>query len=97
MLIDTGSSVLWVIGEKCKDTDPLCKDIRKFDPAMSSTFKDGERELKLQYVKGYVFVSVGRDDVSITEGLEAKQQLFGSASKLDEQYDGYDGILGNNY
>ena len=97
MLIDTGSDVLWVIGKECGDTDPLCKDNRKFDSAKSSTFKDEKRELKLQYLKGEVLGTIGRDDVFITNGLEAKKQLFGSASKVDTRYNGYDGILGNNY
>ena len=97
MSIDTGSSALWVIGEKCGDTDPLCKDDSKFKPGKSSTFKDEDRELKLQYVKGYALVNVGSDDVFITDGLEAKKQLFGSASKLDTARIDNDGILGNNY
>ena len=96
MLIDTGSSVLWVFGEECKDTDPLCKDHRKFEPGKSSTFQDEKRDLKIQYVKGQVLGTIGRDDLFITDGLEARKQQFGSASKVDTQYDGYDGTLGNN-
>ena len=97
MSIDTGSSVLWVIGEECKDTDNLCKDQKKFEPGKSSTFKDEKRGLKIQYVKGNVFLNVGSDDVLITDGLEAKKQLFGSAYKVDTARNDNDGILGNNY
>ena len=97
MKIDTGSSVLWVFGEECKDADPLCKDHRKFEPGKSSTFKDEKNELKLQYVKGNVLGMIGRDDVFFTDGLESKKQLFGSVSKVDTPRIDYDGILGNNY
>ena len=97
MQIDTGSDVLWVFGEECKDADLNCKDHNKFDLRRSTTFQKEKGVFDLQYLRGKVSGKVGRDDVYITDGLEAKKQLFGSASKVDSPRTGYDGLLGNIY
>ena len=86
-----------MFGEECKETDPLCKGHRKFEPGKSSTFKGEKRGLEIRYAKGQVLGTFGRDDVFITNGLETKKQLFGSAIKINTRRIGYDGILGNNY
>ena len=71
MEIDTGSDVLWVFGEECKDTDPNCKDHKKFVSGLSSTFQREKDKLVIKYIRGNVLGMIGRDDVFITDGLEA--------------------------
>ena len=97
MKIDTGSAFLWVFGKECRNTDRNCKHHNKFDWEESTTFQDEKRALNMNYVSGQVLGKIGKDDVFITDGLEAKKQIFGFARKVQTKRRGYDGILGNNY
>ena len=96
MKIDTGSDVLWVFGEECKDTEPKCRGYRKFKSGDSDTFDKKDDDFAIKYVRGKIAGITAEDTICITKDLEAKKQLFGSVKEVNKKYTGFDGILVNS-
>ncbi|RCN33183.1 eukaryotic aspartyl protease [Ancylostoma caninum] len=100
LVLDTGSSNLWVIDAACNTAD--CNGEpnsgytkHKFDTTKSSTFQKETRTFSIQYGSGSCNGYLGKDTVSFA-GLTIKTQEFGVATHLAQVF-GYqpvDGILG---
>ncbi|ETN77167.1 eukaryotic aspartyl protease [Necator americanus] len=100
LVLDTGSSNLWVIDEKCNtdacDGDPQSGFKKhKFDTNASSTFQKEERTFSITYGTGYCSGYLARDTVSFA-GLKIQNQEFGVATVVADffAYQPLDGILG---
>ena len=92
MLMDTGSSAAWVMGQDCTST--ACKSHSTFGPADSKTLVKGSDTFNLKYNTGEISGPIVTDKISFG-GLNATME-FGTASKTDDTFDNYpmDGILG---
>jgi hypothetical protein len=100
IVLDTGSSNLWVIDIKC--TSQACKGYpnsgfvkHQFNPAKSSTFKNNGQFFSIQYGSGSCYGNLGSDTLNMG-GLEITAQTFGLAESIADVF-GYqpvDGILG---
>ncbi|KHJ86577.1 eukaryotic aspartyl protease, partial [Oesophagostomum dentatum] len=100
LVLDTGSSNMWVIDEACKS--PECNGKpessypkNKFKTDASKTFKKGSRTFSLTYGSGSCNGYLATDTVSFA-GITVPKQEFGVATKIAEVF-GYqpvDGILG---
>ncbi|WKY14013.1 hypothetical protein Q1695_004668 [Nippostrongylus brasiliensis] len=100
LVLDTGSSNLWVIDAAC--TTAACNGEpnsgytkHKFDTTKSSTFTKEARTFSIQYGSGSCNGYLGTDTVSFG-GLTIAKQEFGVATTLAQVF-GYqpvDGILG---
>ncbi|VDP27263.1 unnamed protein product [Heligmosomoides polygyrus] len=99
VVLDTGSSNLWVIDEDC--TADGCEAPeggfvkRKFDTRNSSTFTKEEHAFTLLYGSGYCFGYLGTDTLSFA-GLSVESQEFGVATIVAKvfAYQPVDGIFG---
>ncbi|KAK6759111.1 hypothetical protein RB195_016371 [Necator americanus] len=100
LVLDTGSSNLWVIDAACKTAacngEPNSGYTKhKFDTTKSTTFTKESRTFSIQYGSGSCNGYLGTDTVSFA-GLTITKQEFGVATHLAEVF-GYqpvDGILG---
>ncbi|ETN77166.1 hypothetical protein RB195_015627 [Necator americanus] len=100
LVLDTGSSNLWVIDAACKTAacngEPNSGYTKhKFDTTKSSTFTKETRTFSIQYGSGSCNGYLGTDTISFG-GLTIKTQEFGVATHLAAVF-GYqpvDGILG---
>jgi len=100
LVMDTGSSNLWVIDAKCKST--YCKGglggspaKHQFDTTKSSTYKGETTTFSITYGSGSCNGHLAKDTFDFG-GLEVQQQEFGVASTIAEVF-GYqpvDGICG---
>ncbi|EFO87756.1 CRE-ASP-6 protein [Caenorhabditis remanei] len=97
VVLDTGSSNLWVPGPTCKTN---CKTKSKFDSTASSTFVKNGKSWTIQYGSGDAAGILGEDTVRF--GAKGESQLavpsttFGIANKISADFknDATDGILG---
>ncbi|XP_040854758.1 chymosin-like [Ochotona curzoniae] len=97
VLFDTGSSDLWVPSIYCKSE--ACKTHKRFDPAKSSTFKDMDKHLSIQYGTGSMEGFLGYDTV-IVSGIVDTHQTVGLSTKEPGDaftYSEFDGIMGMGY
>ncbi|CAI5450849.1 unnamed protein product [Caenorhabditis angaria] len=98
VVLDTGSSNLWVIDSMC-NTD-ACNGItypkHKFNTAASSSFSKENKKFSISYGSGSCSGYLAKDTLIIGGGLTVEQQEFGVANSLDEvfAYQPVDGILG---
>ncbi|EYB92364.1 hypothetical protein Y032_0195g1502 [Ancylostoma ceylanicum] len=100
LVLDTGSSNLWVIDDACRSE--ACNGFpqsgytkHKFNTKMSMTFKKEERSFSLFYGSGSCNGYLATDAVSFA-GLKILKQEFGVATTIADVF-GYqpvDGILG---
>ncbi|PAV92366.1 hypothetical protein WR25_09837 [Diploscapter pachys] len=100
VILDTGSSNLWVIDAACKSK--VCDGYpesdytkHKFNTTASSTFVKEKTEFFIDYSPGYCSGYQGKDTITFG-GLTVQVQEFGVANMLAEVY-GYqqmDGIFG---
>ncbi|VDO82820.1 unnamed protein product, partial [Heligmosomoides polygyrus] len=100
LVLDTGSSNLWVIDNAC--TTDACNGYpdsgyvkHKFDTTKSTTFTKETRTFSIQYGSGSCKGTLGIDVVAFA-GMSIPKQEFGVATQLAEVF-GYqpvDGILG---
>ncbi|KAE9548531.1 hypothetical protein FO519_008256 [Halicephalobus sp. NKZ332] len=100
IVLDTGSSNLWVIDVKC--TTQACKGYpdsgftkHRFDSSKSSTFVKNGKHFSIQYGSGSCKGVLGADTLSFG-GITVKGQTFGTAESIADVF-GYqpvDGILG---
>uniref|UniRef100_A0A914XSL7 Peptidase A1 domain-containing protein n=1 Tax=Panagrolaimus superbus TaxID=310955 RepID=A0A914XSL7_9BILA len=100
IVLDTGSSNLWVIDVKCKTE--ACKGYpnsgfpkHRFDTGKSSTYKKEKEHFSIQYGSGSCTGHLASDTLNFG-GIEVKKQVFGVAESIADVF-GYqpvDGILG---
>ncbi|KAH9853472.1 aspartic peptidase A1 [Lenzites betulinus] len=97
VILDTGSSNLWVPSTKC--TSIACFLHTKYDSSSSSSYKANGSEFSIQYGSGSMEGFVSQDTLTIGD-LSIKQQDFAEATKepgLAFAFGKFDGILGLGY
>jgi saccharopepsin len=97
VILDTGSSNLWVPSTKC--TSIACFLHAKYDSSSSSTYKANGTEFAIRYGSGSMEGFVSRDTLTIGD-ITIKDQLFAEATKepgLAFAFGKFDGILGLAY
>lgn len=97
VILDTGSSNLWVPSQKCSSI--ACFLHTKYDNSASSTYKANGSEFKIQYGSGAMEGYVSEDTLKIGD-LQIKKQLFAEATSepgLTFAFAKFDGILGMAY
>ncbi|KAI0335469.1 aspartic peptidase A1 [Cubamyces sp. BRFM 1775] len=97
VVLDTGSSNLWVPSTKC--TSIACFLHSKYDSTASSTYKANGSEFSIQYGSGSMEGFVSRDVLTIGD-ITIKNQDFAEATKepgLAFAFGKFDGILGLGY
>jgi len=97
VILDTGSSNLWVPSTKCMSV--ACFLHAKYDSSASSTYKANGSEFSIQYGSGSMEGFVSNDNLAIGD-LKIKGQDFAEATKepgLAFAFGKFDGILGLAY
>jgi len=97
VVLDTGSSNLWVPSTKC--TSIACFLHSKYDSSASSTYKPNGTHFEIHYGSGSMEGEVANDVLTIGD-LKVKNQDFGEATKepgLAFAFGKFDGILGLAY
>jgi saccharopepsin len=97
VVMDTGSSNLWVPSSECGSI--ACYLHSKYDHDSSSTYKKNGSEFEIRYGSGELSGFVSRDTVTIGD-LVIKDQLFAEATNepgLAFAFGRFDGILGLGY
>ena len=92
LLMDTGSSALWVMGEGC--TSKACKSHSTFGSSNSKSLSQGSDTFNVSYNTGDIAGPIVTDNVSLA-GINVKME-FGLALQTTDNFDSYpmDGILG---
>jgi saccharopepsin len=94
VILDTGSSNLWVPSERCSSI--ACYLHHKYVSADSSTYKANGSEFKIEYGSGSMTGFISQDDVTIGD-IVIKNQHFAEATSepgLAFAFGRFDGILG---
>ncbi|PWZ01885.1 Asp-domain-containing protein [Testicularia cyperi] len=97
VILDTGSSNLWVPSTKCSSI--ACFLHKKYDSSASSSYKKNGTEFKIQYGSGSMEGVVSQDTLKIGD-LTIKGQDFAEATSepgLAFAFGKFDGILGLAY
>lgn len=97
VVLDTGSSNLWVPSTDCGSI--ACYLHSKFDHSSSSTYKKNGSEFEIRYGSGSLSGYISQDTVTIGD-LKIKNQLFAEATSepgLAFAFGRFDGILGLGY
>lgn len=97
VIMDTGSSNLWVPGSECGSI--ACYLHQKYDSSGSSTYKKNGSEFGIRYGSGEVSGYISQDTLTIGD-LKVKNQLFGETTNepgLAFAFGRFDGILGLGY
>lgn len=97
VVMDTGSSNLWVPGSECGSI--ACYLHSKYDASSSSSYKKNGSEFGIRYGSGEVSGYISEDTLRIGD-LKVKKQLFGEATNepgLAFAFGRFDGILGLGY
>ncbi|GBE82352.1 acid protease [Sparassis crispa] len=95
LILDTGSSDLWVVSSNCDEQD--CQGVPRYNDTSSLNLSDVPFDLK--YVQGSVSGTVGTETVSVGS-FEISSQVFALASNtsgLDLTGTGNSGILGLSF
>lgn len=98
VILDTGSSNLWVIGKSCRSS--TCSGKRKWDSSASKTYQKDGRSFSIQYGSGSCKGILGTDTLGFgdvgTDQLIVPKTTFGQAGTVSEDFkdDGIEGILG---
>jgi hypothetical protein len=97
VIMDTGSSNLWVNSEKCMSEG--CRAHHRFDQEKSSTYKSLDIGMSVKFGSGKIYGTLGTDTVAIGP-IRVNHQTFG----LIEREEGsifmsgkFDGILGLSF
>lgn len=97
VIMDTGSSNLWVNSEKCMSEG--CRAHHRFDQTRSSTFQSLDIGMSVRFGSGKIYGSLGTDAVSIGP-IAVKHQTFGLIEKEEGSIfmsGKFDGILGLSF
>ncbi len=97
VVLDTGSSNLWVPSSSCGSI--ACYLHSKYDSSASSSYVKNGSEFGIRYGSGEVAGFISRDTLRIGD-LKIKDQLFGEATSepgLAFAFGRFDGILGLGY
>lgn len=97
VVLDTGSSNLWVPSQKCNSI--ACYLHSTYDSSSSSTYKANGTDFEIHYGSGSLSGFVSNDDVTIGD-LKIKGQDFAEATEepgLAFAFGRFDGILGLGY
>jgi len=97
VVLDTGSSNLWVPSSECGSI--ACYLHSKYDSSESSTFKQNGSNFEIRYGSGSVAGFISQDTLQIGD-LKIKGQDFGEATSepgLAFAFGRFDGILGLGY
>jgi len=97
VVLDTGSSNLWVPSSECGSI--ACYLHQKYDHDSSSTYKQNGSAFEIRYGSGELSGYVSEDTVTIGD-LKIKNQLFAEATSepgLAFAFGRFDGILGLGY
>ncbi|KAG9966991.1 Asp-domain-containing protein, partial [Aureobasidium melanogenum] len=97
VVLDTGSSNLWVPSSECGSI--ACYLHNKYDHSDSSTYKKNGSDFAIRYGSGAVEGYISQDTVQIGD-IKIKNQLFGEATQepgLAFAFGRFDGILGLGY
>lgn len=78
MILDTGSSNLWVPSKQC--TSIACFLHTKYDSSSSSTYKSNGTSFEIRYGSGSMEGFVSKDNFAIGD-LQVKNMLFAEATK----------------
>lgn len=94
VILDTGSSNLWVPSKDCNSI--ACYLHKTYDSSSSSTFKKNGSEFEIRYGSGSLSGHVSQDNVQIGD-LKIKKQDFAEATSepgLAFAFGRFDGIMG---
>nr|XP_019586132.1 PREDICTED: gastricsin [Rhinolophus sinicus] len=97
VLFDTGSSDLWVPSTYCQSQ--ACANHNRFNPSLSSTFRNNGQTYTLSYGSGSLSVVLGYDTVTV-QNIVVNNQEFGLSENEPNNpfyYSDFDGILGMAY
>ncbi|XP_070252617.1 pepsin B [Myotis yumanensis] len=97
VLFDTGSSNLWVPSTYCQSQ--ACSNHNRFNPSLSSTFRNNGETYTLSYGSGSLSVVLGYDTVTV-QNIVVNNQEFGLSENEPNNpfyYSDFDGILGMAY
>lgn len=97
VILDTGSSNLWVPGSECGSI--ACYLHQKFDSSSSSTFKKNGTKFGIRYGSGEVSGYISEDVLQVGD-IKVKKQLFGETTNepgLAFAFGRFDGIFGLGY
>ncbi|XP_062330232.1 pepsin A-like [Osmerus eperlanus] len=96
VIFDSGSSNLWIPSVYCSSA--ACKNHQKFNPGLSSTFRNSGKSLSISYGTGSMKGFLGYDTVEVG-GIQIRNQIFG-LSQSEAPFMAHmkaDGILGLAY
>ncbi|MRI33431.1 hypothetical protein EOPP23_10585 [Endozoicomonas sp. OPT23] len=96
VLMDTGSTDIWVPGPKCSATG--CINKPHFDPGSSQTFVNTNKPLSILYMSGAMNGTEVQDQVTLG-GISVQNQLFALAHTVSPNFAqfAFDGIFGLAY
>jgi len=97
VILDTGSSQLWINSEKCKSES--CLIHKRFDSSKSSTFKQLPVGMSVRFGSGKIYGTLGQDTIAI-----GPIQVTGQTTGMIERAIGgvfmsgpFDGIMGLSF
>ncbi len=97
VVLDTGSSNLWVPSSECGSI--ACYLHTKYDSSASSSYKKNGSEFEIRYGSGSLSGFISQDTVQIGD-IKVKNQLFAEATEepgLAFAFGRFDGIMGLGY
>lgn len=98
VIMDTGSSNLWVPGQECNSI--ACLFHSKYDHTSSESYVENGEKFAIRYGSGNVEGYLSQDTVSMGKDITIKDQVFGETTKepsISFIFGKFDGILGLGY
>ena len=82
VILDTGSSDLWVASTSCGVT---CSSNGNFNPSSSSSFKNQNKQFEVTYGSGQAEGTLGQDVVQMA-GFSVQNQIFGVVTQTSSNF-----------